>query len=52
MPYKINITPEAQEDIMSLEKVIEEVYKSPLTAKRYIKGLIDEIKGLKLMPVQ
>ena len=44
--YQILFTEEAKKDIKQLSDVIKYQYKSPLTAFKYIQGLVDEIKIL------
>ncbi|MBV5342374.1 hypothetical protein JZU68_01730 [bacterium] len=45
--YKIEYTFSASQDLYNLTYTIVNTYKSPLTAKKYINGLIDEINKLK-----
>jgi plasmid stabilization system protein ParE len=44
--YTVVVTERAQEDLCSLSDVISHEYKSPLTAKRYLERLYDEIRKL------
>ncbi|MEI8048515.1 MAG: hypothetical protein WCI92_14120 [Bacteroidota bacterium] len=44
--YQILFTEEAKEDIKQLTDVIKYEYKSPLTAFKYVQGLVDEIEKL------
>ncbi len=45
--HKIEYSFLASEDLYNLTNTIVNTYKSPLTAKKYIEGLIDEISKLK-----
>jgi hypothetical protein len=44
--YSVEISTQARRDILDLNDVIINFYKAPLTAKKYIKGLQDQIKKL------
>lgn len=44
MPYTIEYSKQAEIDIEKLYVVIAAEYKAPLTAFRYVQGLIDTIK--------
>jgi plasmid stabilization system protein ParE len=44
--YTIRITKQADFDIENLHFYIVEICKSPITAKRYIQGLFNQIKSL------
>ncbi|MBN2745519.1 MAG: type II toxin-antitoxin system RelE/ParE family toxin [Bacteroidales bacterium] len=44
--YKIEISESALSDINDLAFVIHDLYKAPITAKKYVKGLYKEIKKL------
>jgi len=44
MRYRIEFSPAANQDIDDLYSVIIDEYQSPLTAFRYVQGLVDEIK--------
>ena len=46
MSYRIQYSPDAETDIKELFSVITHLYKSPLTAGRYVQGLYDEIMRL------
>jgi hypothetical protein len=48
MKYRIVYSNDAENDIFDLDYIIREVYKSPLTAARYIQGIYDEIKKLEI----
>jgi len=50
MRYRIEFSPNANQDIDDLYSVIINEYKSPLTAFRYVQGLVDEIKKLEYNP--
>jgi plasmid stabilization system protein ParE len=50
MRYRIEFSPEANLDINDLHTVIIDDYQSPLTAFRYVQGLVDEIKKLEYHP--
>ena len=45
--YTVVILPTAANDIESLGNVIKYDYKAPLTAFKYVQGLLDVIKSLK-----
>ncbi|MDO9152369.1 MAG: type II toxin-antitoxin system RelE/ParE family toxin [Paludibacter sp.] len=45
--YNLVFTVSADDDINNLFNVITFQYKAPLTAQRYVQGLINEIKTLK-----
>ena len=47
MPYKIEYSKQAEVDIEKLHVFIAAEYKAPLTAFRYVQGLIDTINSLK-----
>ena len=44
--YRIEYSETAFFDLRSLQHVIQETYKSPITAERYVLGLADTIKTL------
>ena len=44
--YEVKLTEEARQDRKSLARFIREEAKAPLTAKRYMLGLEEEIKKL------
>ena len=44
--YSVRISDNAFSDVENLKFIIAEKYKSPLTAKRYIQGVIDHINSL------
>lgn len=46
MTYRILYSPDAESDIKELFHVITHLYKSPLTAGRYVQGLYEEILRL------
>ena len=50
MRYRIEFSPAANQDINNLDAAITEEYQSPLTAFRYVQGLVDEIKKLEYNP--
>ncbi|MCM1035588.1 MAG: type II toxin-antitoxin system RelE/ParE family toxin [Paludibacter sp.] len=50
MENKIELSPNAREDLLQLSDVITFDYFSPLTAKRYIEGLNKTINSLSLFP--
>ena len=50
MRYRIEFSPDANQDIDDLYSVIIDEYQSPLTAFRYVQGLVDEIKKLEHNP--
>ena len=44
--FRVSISEKAQEDIINLIDYIEDTYKAPLTAERYLKGLFKSIFSL------
>ena len=49
MKYRIVYLETALFDVRELRYVIQEIYKSPVTAERYVLGLADEIKRLSIL---
>jgi hypothetical protein len=47
--YNIEISESALLDIKDLAFVIHDLYKAPMTAKKYVKGLYKEVKKLESM---
>ena len=54
--YTIVISQKAQQDLRELSNIISFEYKSPLTAVKYLRGIYDEMKKLRLiaglLPIQ
>ena len=54
--YLIEFSDSAISDIDNLAYIIHELYKAPMTAKKYVKGLYAEIKKLEIsaesLPIQ
>jgi len=46
MRYKIIVTEDYEVDLDNLYHIICEEYKSPITAKKYLEGLIDTVEKL------
>jgi hypothetical protein len=44
--YIVRISNEAYFDIENLQYIITEKYKSPITAKRYVSGIINQLNSL------
>ena len=54
--YSVVISEQAQQDLRDLSNAISFEYKSPLTAIKYLRGIYDEMKKLRLiaglLPIQ
>jgi plasmid stabilization system protein ParE len=54
--YSVVISEQAQQDLRDLSNAISFEYKSPLTAIKYLRGIYDEMRKLRLiaglLPVQ
>jgi plasmid stabilization system protein ParE len=54
--YTVVISEQAQQDLRDLSNAISFEYKSPLTAVKYLRGIYDEMRKLRLiaglLPVQ
>lgn len=54
--YSVVISEQAQQDLRDLSNAISFEYKSPLTAVKYLRGIYDEMRKLRLiaglLPVQ
>jgi hypothetical protein len=54
--YSVVISEQAQQDLRDLSNTISFEYKSPLTAVKYLRGIYDEMRKLRLiaglLPVQ
>ena len=44
--YTVVISEQAQEDLEKLSGIISDMYKSPITSIRYLRGIFSEIKQL------
>jgi len=50
--FEIVFSKQANTDIQNLSNTILYQYHAPLTAFKYVQGLLDEIKKLKQMPIR
>ena len=54
--YSVVISEQAQQDLRDLSNAISFEYKSPLTAVKYLRGIYDEMRKLRLiaglLPIQ